>query len=171
MYNWIGRIQWTSTCLQVMGVLDLQRTNEKRYETLVKEGFCEEVSLLRSHFVSIWFLFIYVLTLSDIFLKILSCQIKNFKNKENLCFFAIDVVASQKQRTYSFLYYEIHYWVLMDTKKPPYIFTTWLIYLFLPYLTSVDVQHLATPQMRRITINWFHKLRQQILFTLHFYVS
>ncbi|CAA7399999.1 unnamed protein product [Spirodela intermedia] len=31
----------------VMGVLDIQRTNEKRYETLVKEGFCEELDELR----------------------------------------------------------------------------------------------------------------------------
>lgn len=41
-------------CLQVIGVIDVNRSKEKGYGTMVKEGFCDEVKVLVSDFLYFW---------------------------------------------------------------------------------------------------------------------
>lgn len=42
-YPSIGFLVITDYLLQIIGVIDVNRTKEKGYTTVVKEGFCDEV--------------------------------------------------------------------------------------------------------------------------------
>jgi hypothetical protein len=74
-FNWIPAI--TDYLLQIIGVIDVNRSKEKGYTTVVKEGFCDEVKL---RFLILFFTFVYH------FIMNLDKMLMHFKLKNHVLF-------------------------------------------------------------------------------------